>query len=215
MGKNPNSKIIDISLPIKEDMVNYPGNFPVSIKEDENSVLKLHKIILGSHTGTHIDAPKHVFEDRLGVDKVNLESLIGKCRVLDMTHIDESIKVKDLIKAKIKKGERILVKTENSLRGYKKFHDDYIHLSGDAAEFLANRKIYLFGIDYLSIKKRGDSDNRPHIALLKNKIIILEGIDLSKVNPGNYFLIVLPLKIRGLDGSPARAILLKDVNIKW
>ncbi|MCH8741531.1 cyclase family protein [Patescibacteria group bacterium] len=202
-------KIIDISLPIDEKTVVYPGNPKVNIKTIYGKTSTYSEIKFGSHTATHIDVPKHVFKKGFGVDKIDLKKVIGECRVFDMTRVKESIKVEDLEKENIKKGERILVKTKNSLLGFKKFYDNYIYLDGDAAEFLAQKKISLFGIDYFSVKKRGGKDTRPHTELLKNGIVIFEGLDLSKAKAGKYFFIGLPLKFTNLDGSPARVILLK------
>ena len=201
-------RVIDISLSLHKNTIIYPGNPEVNIKTIKRKTSTHSEIAIGTHTGTHVDAPKHVFENGAGVDKADLNKVVGKCRILDMTHIKEAIGVDDLKKEKVKKGERILVKTRNSQRGFEKFYDDYVYLGGEAAEFLAQKKISLFGIDYLSVKKRGGQDNRPHMELLKNGIVIFEGLDLSKVKPGKYFFVGLPLKFKGLDGSPARAILL-------
>jgi len=163
-------RVIDISLSLHKNTIIYPGNPEVNIKTIKRKTSTHSEIAIGTHTGTHVDAPKHVFENGAGVDEVDLNKIVGKCRVLDMTHIKEAIGVDDLKKEKVKKGERILVKTRNSQRGFEKFYDDYVYLGGEAAEFLAQKKISLFGIDYLSVKKRGGQDNRPHMELLKNGI---------------------------------------------
>lgn len=207
------NKILDISIPLNENTVTYPGNPKVSITEQKGQTSVHSKILLGSHTGTHIDAPKHVFPGSGGVDSIPLESLVGKCRVVDFTHAEQSINVDDIERANIKKGERILAKTKNSDRGFDTFYDDYVYLDGDAAELLVEKDIALFGIDYFSIKKRGGPDNRPHTELLKNNIVIFEGLDLSRVEEGRYFFIGLPLKFIGIDGSPARAILLQNFKM--
>lgn len=203
-------KIIDISLPIYEGMPVYPNNPPVTITPLKTPTTFISEITFGSHTGTHIDVPRHVSENRLSVDQVDLNQLIGIVRVLDMTRCQKSISLEDVKKENIKKGEKILIKTKNSLRGFKDFYPDYIFLSGEAAEFLAKIKISLFGIDSLSVKEKGSPDTRPHTELLNNNILIIEGLDLSKVIPGYYKLICLPLKLLGLDGSPVRAILIKE-----
>ncbi len=205
-------KIYDISLPLDSGTLIYPGNPEMSI-EAYRSVpeypTNLSKITFGSHTGTHVDAPRHVDNDALGVDKINLEACIGPCRVLDMTAAAEKITVADLEKENIRQGERILVKTQNSLRGFSEFREDSIYLDGDAAEYLAERGIILFGIDWLSVKKRGGEDVRPHTSLLSGNIVIFEGLDLSGVEQGEYQFIGLPLKLTDLDGAPARAVLYK------
>lgn len=200
--------IIDISHTIHPKMPNYPLNPKSSIKTFRGKVSYLSEITMGSHTGTHVDAPRHVFRFGQGVDMLSLESMVGMCRVLDLTDVNDSIKVGDLKKYKIQKGERILVKTKNSSRGFKKFFSDYIYLSSEAAQYLGKTGIAMFGIDYLSVKQKGSMDNRPHTELLKRKIVIFEGLNLAKVKAGKYFFVGLPLKFEGLDGSPARAILI-------
>lgn len=204
-------KVIDISMPIKRGMINYPGNPEFEVETSKSLIGSsfISKIIMGSHTGTHIDAPRHAAEDAAGVDEISLEKLIGVCRVLDFINVTESIKVEDLENKNIKAEERILVKTKNSIRGFSQFYEDYIYLDSEAAKYLAEKKIMFFGIDYLSVKKKGSTDNRAHTELLSKGIPIFEGLDLSKVSEGEYFFIGLPLKLTGLDGSPTRAILVK------
>ena len=210
MDKISYSKIIDISLPLKESTITYPGNPEIKFNRNKGTTSLHTQIILGSHTGTHIDAPSHVFFNQgANVSDYSLSKMIGLARVLDVTEANESIKIIDLEKYNIQSGERILLKTKNSLNNYKKFRDDYIYLDGDAAQWLAEKEISLVGIDYLSIKKRGGKDNRPHTALLAKNIIIYEGICLTEVEEGEYFFIGFPLRFDELDGSPVRAILLE------
>ncbi|MBI2484033.1 cyclase family protein [Candidatus Uhrbacteria bacterium] len=190
-------------------MITYPGNPEVKITKKSGATTIHSEITVGSHTGTHIDVPAHVFKNGKTLNRIPLSKFIGSARVLDFPGVKEAIKVQDLKKYAIKKGELILAKTSNSKRGFKKFYDDYVYLDGVAAEYLAKKEITLFGIDSLSIKKRGGSDLRPHTALLKKEIPIFEGLDLSKVKAGTYFFVGLPLAFRGIDGSPARAVLLK------
>ncbi|MFY9457384.1 MAG: cyclase family protein, partial [Candidatus Spechtbacterales bacterium] len=124
--------------------------------------------------------------------------------------VNEKITTADLEKERIREGERILVKTQNSLRGFEKFPDDPIYLDGDAADFLAERGIILFGIDWLSVKKRGGEDVRPHTSLLRKNIVLFEGLDLSNVESGEYQFVGLPLRFTNLDGAPARAVLITN-----
>lgn len=202
-------KYYDISIPIKNGMMVYPGNTEAEITAILSATSTSSRIVMGSHTGTHCDAPRHVFKRGGGIDSLPLSSFIGPCRVLDVTHVSECVRIEDLKPHRIKKGERILVKTKNSSRGFTRFRDDFIYLDGDAADFLAHKHITLFGIDYLSVKKKGGADTRPHTSLLKKNIVILEGIDLARIVPGNYFLTCLPLRLTGLDGSPCRAVLIR------
>ena len=206
-------EIFDISLPLDGKTIIYPGNPEMTIEPHTRVPeypTNLSKIIFGSHTGTHVDAPRHVDNGAIGVDKVSLVACIGPCRVFDMTGAEEKITVADLEKENIQQGERILVKTQNSLRGFSEFREDSIYLDGDTADYLAGRGIILFGIDGLSVKKRGGEDVRPHTSLLSKNIVIFEGLDLSGVDPGEYQFIGLPLRFTELDGSPARAVLILE-----
>lgn len=204
------NKIIDISLPVYTGMPVYPNNPQVIIEPIKTATSFISKITLGSHTGTHLDAPRHISEDGLSIDEISLSQIVGPCRVLDMTHCQKAVFLEDIKKENIQEGERILVKTNNSLRGSREFYPDYVYLDGTAAEFLAGQKIVLFGIDSLSIKQKSSPDLRPHAELLNNNIVIIEGLDLSQVNPGRFDLYCLPIKFTGLDGSPARVILVQS-----
>lgn len=204
------SQIIDISLPLHEGTIVYPGNPSIQIEETTSlSRAVISKITFGSHTGTHVDAPKHVVSGGESLDHIPLETFVGNCRVIDCTQDQESVKRETLEQAHIQKGERILLKTNNSLRGFETFYDDYMFVSPEATQYLAEQEVSLVAIDYLSIKQRGSKDNSPHTNLLEKNIPIIEGVDLSKVEAGEYFLVLLPLKFMNMDGAPARAILMK------
>lgn len=208
-------KIYDVTLPIKNGMLVWPGDPQVSIKQ----VASVEKHGVGnsifsfsSHTGTHVDAPNHFVENGIGVDKIDPAKLFGECEVLDLTEIDhQEILPSDLKTAKIKKGARILFKTANYkyLHG-SKFPDSYVSLSLQGAEYLAKIGIYLVGIDFLSIEKRKNPGHPVHKTLLKNGIVNVEGLDLSNVSSGMYTIICMPLKVVDADGSPARVFLIKE-----
>lgn len=204
------STIIDISRPIHRGMVIYPSNPELEIEQLKSSTSSsvLSKITIGSHTGTHVDAPTHALDNGKGVDEIPLSSVVGPCRVLDMTSVTDGIMRKDLEDRGIQSGERILFKTQNSLRGYDTFYDDFIYVSPEAAIYLAQIDVVCVGIDSLSIKQRGNPDNTPHTALLEKKIAIIEGINLAEVTEDEYFLVAQPLRLQGVDGSPVRALLL-------
>ncbi|MEK7564506.1 MAG: cyclase family protein [Patescibacteria group bacterium] len=206
-------KIIDISLSLNNKTPIYPGNVPLSIrvyKKMPESNTYSSSITFGSHTGTHIDAPIHAIISAAPLDQIPLENFIGTCRVLDFsTESGESV-TKEMLEGKnIKHSERILLKTRNSIRGFKEFYDDYVYLDGDAADYLASMEILVVGIDSLSIKKRGGSDQRPHTSLLGANIPIIEGLDLIDAEEKEYELYCLPLRFTDIDGSPARAILIE------
>ena len=202
-------KIIDISVSTHPGMAIYPGDPKVRFRSWPGKKWGLTEITMGTHTGTHVDAPRHVFREGKGIDKIPLAKFIGPCRVIDMTHVEHAIELRDIRAASIKRGERILVKTRNSLQSQEIFRPDYVYLSGDATEYLAKLPIALFGIDAFSVKQRGSDDFRPHTVFLKRDIPILERINLKAVKPGNYFLAALPLNLKDRDGSPVRAVLWK------
>ena len=205
------SEIIDISLPLSSDTIIYPGNPKIEIEQIKSEASKstISKITSGSHNGTHIDAPRHIDDKGKTIDQLDLKSFIGKCRVLDCISENVSVSPETLKKHNIQPDERILLKTANSLRGFKEFDPDFIFLSPQGAQYLAESGVLIVGIDYLSIKQKGSRDNRPHSYLLDLNIPIIEGIDLSKVVPGEYTLVALPLSYVGIDGAPVRAVLLK------
>ena len=205
------SKIIDISIPLTEKTIVYPGNPQIKIEEIKSEASKsiISQITSGSHNGTHIDAPRHAITDTKSIDELPLDIFMGSCRVLDCTGDTSSISRDTLESHSVLNGERILLKTTNSLRGYDEFHPNFVYLSPEGAEYLAEAGAILVGIDYLSIKQKGSQDNRPHTLLLEKDIPIIEGIDLSQVEPGEYTLVAFPLKYVGIDGAPARVVLLK------
>lgn len=204
------SKIIDISIPLNTKTIAYPGNPEIQIESQKSSTgqTTISKISFGSHSGTHIDAPAHVFEPTT-IDQIPLDVFMGPARVLDMTGANNKIKIDDLEKKEIKKGERVLLRTKNSDRGFETFYEDFVYLDSDAAKLLADLGVILVGIDSLSIKQKGSEDNRPHTELLNKNIPIIEGLNLKDVAEGEYKLICLPLAFTGIDGAPARAILIK------
>ncbi len=208
MQKIANSKIIDISLSLFPGSITYPNNPEVRLETLPTQSNVITKITFGSHSGTHIDAPSHAkIEDGVTIDGLTLEIFYGKARVLDLTNVASQIKSSDLEPFHIESGERILLKTSNSLRGFEKFFNDFVSLSSGGAEYLASTGVLLVGIDSLSIKQRGNPDNSPHTKLLSKGIPIIEGLDLSNVDEGQYTLIAFPLKFIGIDGAPARAVL--------
>jgi arylformamidase len=206
-------EIYDISVPISADGPIYPGDPEIEIntiystlKGDSANILELK---FGSHVGTHIDAPYHFLQNGKTLDKIELNKFLGRAQVCEL-NVVESIKKADLIPFEINKGDIILFKTKNSsLWNKKEFQREFIYLTPEAAEYLVAQRIKGVGIDYLSIEKYKSREHSTHQTLLRNNILILEGINLTDVPAGEYFLICFPLKLIGADGSPVRAILLK------
>lgn len=203
--------LIDISLPLSPHGITYPNNPSVEFEEQPTQTSVITKIAFGSHSGTHIDAPSHAkLENGATIDELDISIFYGKARVVDCLDSKGEITVADLERKDIKKGERVLLKTDNSLRGFHEFFPNFVYLTSEGAEYLASKGVILVGIDSLSIKQKGNPDNRPHTNLLEKGIPILEGLDLSKAEPGEYTLAAFPLKFIGIDGSPCRAVLRKS-----
>jgi arylformamidase len=201
---------IDVSVPIQSGMVHWPGNPEIVITQTQHlqrgDEATVSSVSLGVHTGTHVDAPAHFIADGAGVDAIRLDRLIGPARVLDMGEVDR-IRPSDLEVCAIGAGDRVLFKTRNSRHwGEKRFRTDYTCLVPEAAGWLAARGVWTIGIDYLSIGSM-ESGVETHRPLLAAGICIIEGLDLSRVEPGAYDLVCLPLRLEGLDGAPARVVL--------
>ena len=208
-------KIYDVSVPIKNNMLVWPGDSGVEIKilaTVKKDGIGESRFSFGSHTGTHIDAPSHFLDTDLSVDKISPEKLIGDCRVIDLTNLKkQEISIKDISGFSIKKGERILLKTGNSsLLFGKEFPKNYVYLSLEGAQFLADKKINLIGADFLGIEKKGNPNHPTHKVLLGAGIVLVEGLDLRETPEGSYKIFCLPLRVVGADGSPARVMLVKE-----
>ncbi len=205
---------IDISVTLQDGMVHWPDNPPVQIglmlSMERGDVCNVSTLSMGSHTGTHMDAPRHFLAAGKGIDEIPLDATMGSARVIEI-HDSESIKPDELRSQQIQHGERILFKTQNSARGWKTqaFIEDFVYISQEAARYLASLGVQTIGVDYLSVGGYKKDGKETHQALLGAGIWIIEGLNLSQVQPGTYELICLPLKIAGGDGAPARAILRK------
>jgi len=203
-------KFYDISMSIYEEMIVYPGNPLPEIRQ--YSSIPANKtneslICLGSHSGSHVDAKRHIRNDAEGSESLPLESFYGECQVLDLTCVEKEIHKKDLENFLIHKGDIILLKTKNSILGYRQFRKDFVHVKLDAAKYLVELGVKTLGFDYLSVKKFG-SDDEVHQVLIDN-LTLFEGLNLSQVPEGKYIFAGLPLKM-DCDGAPARVILIKN-----
>jgi arylformamidase len=205
----------DITVPLKQGMPSFPTDpFPPKI-------YRLHDRALGarvtmsvleiiSHTGTHIDAPLHFIADGTTISDMPLDATIGPARVIEIKD-PEKIKVAELEKHDIRKGERLLCKTRNSPRVYESeiFVEDYVYLDNAAADYLAEKGIRLFGLDCITIGyfKQPENIAHTHETLLGAGVYILENCALGHVPPGEYELLCLPLLMYKGDAGPCRAIL--------
>ena len=204
--------IIDISWPISTEMTEYKTKKEVAFtptKQMNLDGVEEHLIQIGSHTGTHIDAPAHFIPGGSYTDNIPLEAGIGPCIVVDATEITHKISADFLAKQNILNQKRILFKTKNSeLDSRDPFNAEFIALDPSAAQWLVDQEVTLVGIDYLGIE-RSDPTHATHQILLSNNVVILEGIRLKNATPGAYKLICLPLAFKLLEAAPARAVLIE------
>lgn len=195
--------IYDVTRPLSEEIPVYPGGDPTpSFTREEHEDYVITLLSFCTHTGTHIDAPSHYLKDGGTVDAIPFARLLGKCRVLDLGE-RTAIRREDL-EGHIDGAGRVLLKTWFS--GRTAFDPGFPYLTQAAAAFLVDAGILCVGIDSPSIEGF-DGDGTVHRTLLGNRIAIVELLDLSGVSEGDYYMIALPLRLKGLDGSPARVIL--------
>jgi arylformamidase len=204
------SEWIDVTVPIRAGMVHWPGNpgvqREVSVEHGEAGICRVSRLTLGVHTGTHFDAPNHFDVPGGGVEALPVAAMIGVTRIVAVH--GHAIARADVEVLHLKAGERVLFKTSNSARGWNTdaFVPDYVYVTESAAHHLAEKRVALVGIDYLSVGGPADGA-RTHRALLQAGVCILEGLDLRRVVPGTFEMIALPLLIPGSDGAPARVLL--------
>lgn len=189
-------------------MAVYPNNPDIvfeQVSKASEASSALTKITLGSHTGTHIDAPSHIAAGASGTAAYDLEQMIGGAEVIDLSAVNTVVTAADLPDTTI---DRVLIKTKNSAADPNVFDPNFVALDESAAEELIHRGVQLVGIDALSIKKKGVRD-RVHAILLDAGVVVLEGLWLANVSPGRYELLCLPLAV-DLDGAPVRAVLQQE-----
>jgi arylformamidase len=202
---------IDISLPIREGMIVYEGDPDIAVSSalalERGDPANVSTLRLGSHTGTHMDAPLHFIAGAPGIDTLPLDLLIGPALIAEVDAA-RLIEPEQLAALPLAGHTRVLLKTKNSaLWGRPAFSRDYVALSLAGARLLIERGVKLVGIDYLSIEAFGAEGHPVHKTLLGAGLVILEGLDFRRVTPGVYELYCLPLRIAGGDGAPCRAVL--------
>ncbi len=209
-------KFYDVTVPISNSVPIYEGDPKASVESflsiADGGAANVSQLCFGAHSGTHVDAPNHFIDGTLRVEDLDLDKLIGPCRVVEIAADVSAIGPEHL--SGLEGVERVLFKTRNSeFWGTPEggFRTDFTFITPEAALALADQSVKLVGIDYLSVEKFGSTDFATHIALLEREIVILEGLDLREVASGDYELICLPLKFAGGlgDGAPARTILKK------
>jgi len=210
-------KINDVTLTIREGLPVWPGEPEVTLhlvkKLEEGANANVTYMAFAVHTGTHVDAPCHFLADEEGVDKLPLDVLVGEVTVVEMPDSVDQITAKEVSASGLVAGtERVLFKTRNSnywIEGVDTFQTGFVGITEDGAQALVDLGVKLVGIDYLSIAPFKMS--RPtHLVMLKARMVVIEGLDLSSIKSGKYTLFCLPLKLANADGAPARVILVEE-----
>lgn len=204
-------KLLDVSVALAAGMPAYPGNPDFELQPikriAEGGSSNNSRLVLGTHTGTHVDAPRHFFDGGAGADELALDLLLGRARVVEIQKRG-GIVAQDLEAAGLREDLRVLFKTPNSaLWNSPGFHEEYTHLTESAARYLVDQGVKVVGIDYLSVEQFKKAGAPAHRALLSEGVIIIEGLNLAEAEPGMYELYCLPLRIVGGDGAPARVVL--------
>ena len=204
-GRTDDMEIFDITRPLSGKTLVYPGDVKPSFTQRDEGKYLISDLHMSTHTGTHIDAPVHYVKSGDTIDTIPLINLIGRCRVVDVSCAGSNITAEHLV-GKTGNTQRLLLKTFFS--GQNQFIENYPSLSFDAARLITGKGIYCVGIDSPSIESYL-CDGTVHRELLRKGCIIIELLDLSAVPEGDYDMIALPLRLEGLDGSPARVVLMK------
>ncbi len=203
------TKIYDVTRTITSGMGVYPGDPEVRIVSvadvKEGDPFTVSALEMGSHTGTHVDAPRHLFPDGVGVDRISPDRLIGPAAVID---VGGSISIgRERFVASIPADgcERLLIKTRSEGRD-----EAHAFLTPEAARWLVDQGFRLLGIDGPSVDAKEDDSLPVHRILLEAGVVIVEGLDLNRVPVGMYTLVCMPLKLKDCDGAPARVMLLES-----
>lgn len=204
-------KLIDVTVPLNASLATYPGNTPFSLegikriaRGDSSNVSSIH---MSAHCGTHVDAPRHFFDGGGDADGLPLDLLIGRTRVIEITS-RTGIEAADLAASDLSEDIRVLIKTSNSrLWSDPEFHKDYVGVSESGAKHLVEHGIKVVGVDYLSVERFRFPGAPAHHILLGAGTIVIEGLNLSGVDPGVYDMYCLPLRVVDSDGAPARVVL--------
>jgi arylformamidase len=206
-------RVWDVSVPDVPGMHVYPGDPVLEVTQiraiARGDAANLTHLALGAHTGTHVDAPAHFIEGGRTLDQMPLEHFVGEATVLDLRG-RAAVDAAALAGQPIDRDAIVLFKTDNSALWERDgFQEGFTYLTRDAAELLVARGVRTVGLDYLSIEQFGSRTFTVHKILLGRNVLIIEGLDLRAVEAGRYQLACLPLRLEGVDGAPARAVLMR------
>lgn len=206
-------RVWDISVKDQPGMHIYPGDPELTLTRvraiAKGDPANLTHLTLGAHTGTHVDAPAHFIDGAPSLEQIGLDRMVGEATVLDLRG-RRAIDAAALRPHVLEPGAIVLFKTDNSaLWARAEFQRGFTYVTRDGAEWLVERGVKTIGMDYLSIEQFGSATFEVHKILLGAGVLIIEGLDLGAVAAGTYLLACLPLNLQGVDGAPARAVLMR------
>jgi len=215
-------KIIDLTYPIEEGMLKFNAYWHPFVSIEQLGRIDVEgresrKIVLGTHTGTHVDAPLHFIKNGRSIDQIPLEKLIGEITIIDFSHLDENSSItKDMLENK-KISKKMLFKFGwGRYWMEERFYQGYPYFTKEAAEFLVSKNVELLSYDTPSpddsrTKLGSEQDSEIHKIFLKNNIILVEYLaNLEKIQEyDGWSISVNPLAIKNADGSPARVYLFR------
>lgn len=210
-------KFYDISLTLSEKLPVWPGDKAVEILQTsfmgKGDDCNVSLFSMSMHAGTHIDAPLHFINAGKSTEDMDLDRFIGKAKVFELD-VQADIELEHVSGLDICAGDIVLLKIlkNEELLKLEEFRHDFVGLSTKAAQYLAGKTIKSVGIDYYSIERSDSCGFSVHKILLGNGIGIIEGVKLEEIEPGEYELLCLPLKLKNGNGSPVRAVLVKDAG---
>lgn len=206
-------KLYDISMPIDVNMAvfkNEPSRQPelIPVKSLEEDAVVIHKILLDLHSGTHVDAPSHYFKEGKTIDQLSMTKEVTNCRVIDFSTVEDVLLPSHFEALNILENDFLLLKTKNSTEDF--YNPNFVYLSKEAAEYLAEKKIKGVGIDAMTIE-RNQPEHETHKCLLEREIMIIEGLRLKYIKAGLYKMVALPINIIGAEAAPTRVLLIEGL----
>lgn len=204
--------IFDVTVPITSSTVVYPGDpsfdYEVLSSVERGDSFDLKKLHMGNHMGTHVDFPAHVKRGGATSSNYNIDRFIKPGVVVDIPATEKVVQVNMLQRRGIKRDDIVLLRTANSSLWQKgSFTDDFVYLHPEAARYLCEEGVSMVGIDYISVDGCHATELPSHHVLLGGGVLILEGVNLSRVPTGRYMVFCFPLNIPDMDGLPARVVL--------
>lgn len=201
--------ILDITPAITPALAVWPGDSPASrevlMDLARGDVVTLSTLRATVHLGAHADAPSHYGLGAPSIERMPLERYVGPCRVIRVP-VARGTRIGPEAIPRGLRAERVLIAT-GTYPEPERWNEDFAALAPSTVDLLHERGVRLVGIDTPSVDLKSDAELLAHSRFLANDMVILEGLVLGGVEPGEYELIALPLKLVGFDASPVRAVL--------